>query len=59
MAQLEISAPEEIARLPWAGNFADDAPLFAAIDRYLAREKNHARRAEAERLASKHGMGEE
>lgn len=54
---VKITSPADVAQLPWAGNFEDDAKLFDAVDDYIRREPNLRKRQEADRLASVHGMG--
>lgn len=54
---VKIESPADIARLPWAGNFADDEPLFLMIKEYIRREPALAKRQEASELATWHGMG--
>ena len=53
-----IECPDDIARLPWAGNYADDAPLFRAVQEYINREPELKKRQRAAELASWHGCGE-
>ena len=57
MPKIEIIEPDDIAALPWAGNFADDAPLFRMVDAYILREPDLAKRQRAEELVNWHGMG--
>ena len=54
-----ITSPEQVAQLPWGGNYALDAGLFEAVDRYTRKEPDVMKAYQAERLASKLGMGEE
>lgn len=54
---IRITCPDDVVRLPWAGNFRDDAKLFGAVDSYIQREPNLRKRQEADWLASVHGMG--
>lgn len=55
----KITCPEDVAKLPWAGDHDNDAQLFALVDAYLASEPDRARRYAAECAASLYGMGEE
>lgn len=57
--EMKINEPADIARLPWVGNFADDAPLFEFCDDYIRSEPDLAKRQRASELASLHGCGEE
>lgn len=57
--EMKINEPDDIARLPWRGNFADDAALFEFCDDYIRSEPELAKRQRASELASLHGCGEE
>lgn len=54
----EISNPEDVAKLPWAGNYADDEVLFTLVDKYINQEPNLLKRQRADQLASIYGCGE-
>lgn len=48
----------DIPALPWAGNFATDAPLFEAVDAFILSSSDRNVRREAHRLVNLHGCGE-
>lgn len=56
--KITINTPDDIAALPWAGNYADDAPLFELINEYIRREPDLAKRQQAEVHANWYGCGE-
>jgi hypothetical protein len=58
MPEIKVTCPEDVAKLPWGGNFADDAALFELVDAYLASEPDRAKRYAADCAASLYGMGE-
>jgi hypothetical protein len=53
-----IREPEDIAALPWAGNFADDRELFLAVEAYIFIEPDPVKRRRADELANWYGCGE-
>ena len=55
---IKVTSPDDVALLPWAGSYDDDAPLFELVDAYLADEPDSSKRDEAERMATLLGMGE-
>jgi hypothetical protein len=55
---VNIRNPEDIIKLPWAGNYADDAVLFDLVDKYIQNEPELIKRQRADQLASIYGMGE-
>jgi hypothetical protein len=54
----KIERPDDIADLPWAGNYGDDIPCFKAVEVYIMGEPELAKRQKAEELANWHGCGE-
>ena len=53
-----IECPDDIARLPWAGNYGADWPLFKAVQEYINREPELKKRQAADELANWYGCGE-
>jgi hypothetical protein len=53
-----IRTPEDIAALPWSGNFADDRELFQAVEDYAFIEPDLAKRRRADELANWYGCGQ-
>ena len=53
-----IKDAEDIAALPWAGNFRDDRELFQAVEDYVYFEPDPAKRRRADELANWYGCGE-
>lgn len=58
MTTIKVTCPEDVAKLPWAGNFADDGPLFELVNEYINAEPDRAKRYAADAFASFYGMGE-
>lgn len=54
---MKIKAPTDVALLPWAGNYRDDAPLFELVSRYTRNQPDPLKAYEAERLCHWYGMG--
>lgn len=53
-----ISNPEDVAGLPWIGNFASDAPLFDAVYRWaVVSAPTYEAACRALLLAGRVGMG--
>ena len=52
-----ITDPEQVASLPWRGNYAGDRHLFDAVERYVRAEANDEKRHRAVYLAQLYGMG--
>lgn len=52
-----VTKVADIPKLPWKGNFKDDARLFAAVDKYILHEPDLGKRQRAGYLASIIGMG--
>lgn len=60
MAKTNLTAPEQIADLPWDGNHASDMPLFErceAFKKTLKGNVNRAARKQVDKLVALHGMG--
>lgn len=57
-SEVTINEPEDIARLPWKGNYGDDAALFELCADYYRREPDLAKRQRGAELESLHGCGE-
>lgn len=57
--EIRIDSPEQVAALPWAGNYEDDAPLGRLVADYIKREPELAKRQRAEELLNWHMCGEE
>jgi len=55
----KVTCPEDVAKLPWSGNYADDAPLFDLVNAYIKSESDKAKRYAADAAASLYGMGQE
>lgn len=53
----KVTSPEDIPKLPWKGNYRDDAHLLEACSEYVRHEPNVAKQYLAERYAHWHGMG--
>jgi hypothetical protein len=53
-----IKDPEDIAALPWQGNFRADRALFQAIEDFIFAEPDPAKRRRADQLAALHGCGQ-
>lgn len=54
---MKIRKPEDVSKLPWAGNYRDDAGLFSLVSKYVRTQRNPSLRYEAERLCHWYGMG--
>jgi hypothetical protein len=53
-----ITRPDDIAHLPWTGNYAEDRNLYQAIEAYIFSEPDLAKRQRADELANWYGCGE-
>lgn len=56
--QVKVSTLEDIAKLPWAGNFTDDQPLGDLVTEYIANEPDLVKRQRACELVNLHMCGE-
>ncbi len=54
-----VTSPEDVLTLPWRGNYAADAELFEACNRYVREEPDLLKAYAAERHVHKLGCGEE
>lgn len=55
---ITINEPDDVAKLPWAGNYADDRALSELVADYYVREPDLAKRQRAAELESLHMCGE-
>lgn len=53
-----LTDPDQIAYLPWMGNWADDYPLMQIVDRYIATLTDPAQQQRALFLVDLHMVGE-
>lgn len=56
--QISVNSPNDVANLPWAGDFDADAPLAELVNQYIMREPALANRQRADELANWHMCGE-